>query len=111
MLGLARTAPNRVSLLKHLPLAKRSFAEVVNHTHSNEASASTLPPAIRRRHAIKKPASALINSTTKGKIVLKEDHGLYAFFRKKESDDLVGDARFEVVETPENMQKDTGRLP
>ena len=43
---------------------------------------------------------------------MKEDHGLYAFFRQKEpkeGEELVGDAKYEVVETPEKMQKVTGK--
>lgn len=45
----------------------------------------------------------------KDRIPVREDHGLYGFFRKKDEADLVGDARFEVVETPEKMQHATGR--
>lgn len=42
---------------------------------------------------------------TKGRIPVREDHGLYAFFRRKAGNDLIGDARFETVETPESVQK------
>lgn len=44
----------------------------------------------------------------KEKIPVREDHGLYAFFRRKEGADLVGDARYEVVETPDQVHLVTG---
>jgi large subunit ribosomal protein L47 len=46
---------------------------------------------------------------SKERIAVREDHGLYAFFRRKEDAALAGDARYEVVETPEKVQLVTGR--
>ncbi|KAF8903155.1 mitochondrial 39-S ribosomal protein L47 (MRP-L47)-domain-containing protein [Gymnopilus junonius] len=43
------------------------------------------------------------------KVPVRDDHGLYGFFRKKPAAGLVGEARYEVVETPEEGQLVTGR--
>ena len=42
------------------------------------------------------------------KLPVREDHGLYAFFRRKPDDTLKGENRFEVFETPETYQLSTG---
>jgi large subunit ribosomal protein L47 len=42
------------------------------------------------------------------KLPVREDHGLYAFFRRKPDDTLKGEDRFEVFETPETYQLLTG---
>lgn len=107
MLKLARTVK---SASRFPPLASRSFAEVVNATPSNEVSASA-PPAVRRPKSLLKPTNTSQNVLINGRIPVREDHGLYAFFRMKEvkeGDSVVGDARYEVAETPENIQKVTG---
>lgn len=47
----------------------------------------------------------------KGKVPVREDHGLYGFFRRKELKDgetLEGEAKFEIVETPQSMQTTSG---
>jgi len=54
------------------------------------------------------------SSTIINKVAVREDHGLYAFFRRKpqkpDSPELVGEDRYEVVETPEEGQLITGSL-
>jgi large subunit ribosomal protein L47 len=44
------------------------------------------------------------------KIHVREDHGLYAFFRRKPDDTLKGEDRFEVVESPDTFQVLTGMV-
>lgn len=44
------------------------------------------------------------------KIPVREDHGLYAFFRRKPDDTLKGENRFEVVESPDTFQVLTGMI-
>ncbi|KAF5382730.1 hypothetical protein D9615_002850 [Tricholomella constricta] len=97
MLSIARAVANRVSWAAPR-LTTRSFAEVV----AVPSVAASTPPAPSERQS-RKPTSPL-----KERIPVKEDHGLYAFFRKKDDDSLVGDAKYEVTESPESMQKQTG---
>ena len=87
MLALARRAPKRVS---RLTTAIRGLADVIG-----------TPPD--------QPTPPALSSPPKGSIPVREDHGLYAFFRRKEGADLVGGAQYEVVETPEKMQRLTGK--
>jgi hypothetical protein len=44
------------------------------------------------------------------KLPVREDHGLYAFFRRKPDDTLKGENRFEVFETPESYQVLSGMV-
>jgi len=88
-LAFVRTAPKRVPRLTTGRQTIRTFADVVPAPPSQQT-----PPA---------------PSLKKGRIPVREDHGLYAFFRRKEGDDLTGDANYEVVETPEKNQHLTGR--
>ncbi|KAF8645230.1 hypothetical protein AX16_008057 [Volvariella volvacea WC 439] len=83
MLAFARqaTVPRIIS---------RTFAQVVNTT-SGVSSA--------------KPSAPVNGLPLTGRIPVKKDHGLYAFFRRKQGEGLVGDARFETLESPESMQK------
>jgi len=94
MLSFVRTVLSTSSLGKRPPTF-RSFAQVVN-------TPSPTPAAVKRTgHALRK-----------GRFSVREDHGLYAFFRRKEpkeGEELTGDAKYEVVETPEKMQKVTGK--
>ncbi|RDB18006.1 54S ribosomal protein L4, mitochondrial [Hypsizygus marmoreus] len=94
MLSLARAVPKRVSGFTFTSLTTRSFAEVETRTSiaSQTSSQSSVNP-----------------TALKGRISVREDHGLYAFFRQKDEENLIGDAKYEVVETPEKMQKETGR--
>ncbi|TFK64622.1 MRP-L47-domain-containing protein [Pluteus cervinus] len=72
---------------------RRSFADIVAAPSSTQLSANVLQPTT--------PAGLPI----KGRIPVREDHGLYSFFRRKPGAELQGDARFETVETPESIQK------
>ncbi|KAF8798950.1 MRP-L47-domain-containing protein, partial [Phlegmacium glaucopus] len=103
----------------------RSFAEIVAETptrHPNAGSRlrrrqarllegpkliagpSTLPSEPLQTPGPPKPKQKLTHN-----VPVREDHGLYAFFRRKPDDTLKGENRFEVVETPETYQVLTGR--
>ena len=43
------------------------------------------------------------------KVPVPDDHGLYAFFRKKTGNNDTGEAAYEVVETPDQGQLSTGK--
>jgi len=89
MLALARTAARRINRVP-----ARSFAEIVS-VEQNTPSTSV---------------STNGRSNPFQRIPVREDHGLYAFFRRKSGDDLVGDARFETFESPDSGQVMTGKL-
>jgi large subunit ribosomal protein L47 len=44
------------------------------------------------------------------KLPVREDHGLYAFFRRKSDDSMKGEDRFEVMESPDTYQVLTGMV-
>jgi hypothetical protein len=50
----------------------------------------------------------------KEKVPVREDHGLYAFFRRKEvkfgAEEPQGEEKYEVVETPQAMQTISGEF-
>ncbi|KAG5648427.1 hypothetical protein DXG03_005001 [Asterophora parasitica] len=96
MLSLARAVVNRASWATPR-FATRSFAEVV----AVPSVATSTPPVERK--------SRKVTSPLKERIPVNENHGLYAFFRKKNDETLTGDAAYEVTESPESMQKQTGR--
>ena len=93
MLALARTAVRRINRVP-----ARSFAEIVS-VEQNRPSTSSNNVVSTNGH-----------SNPLQRIPVREDHGLYAFFRKKSGDDLVGDARFETFESPDSGQVMTGKL-
>lgn len=103
MLALVRTAPKRISRPANGRPIIRALADVVA-TLPNKSIIN--PPPVPRNPT---PTQRSIYVLSKERIPTREDHGLYAFFRRKEDVDLVGDARFEVVETPEKVQGVTGR--
>ena len=121
MLSLSRHASKRIPT----PLL-RSFAQAVGRNtqdHNPNLDVSKLDTSHRRqrRHRAKKLDPTTIpkipfasSSTTTTKVAVREDHGLYAFFRKipqkPDSPELVGEDRYEVVETPEEGQLITGLL-
>ena len=86
----------------------RSFAEIVAENPT------------RQRKLRKKEARLLAGSASESsepsqpkekliqRIPVREDHGLYAFFRRKPDDTLKGEDRFEVVESPDTFQVLTG---
>lgn len=118
MLSLSRHASNRIPS----PLL-RSFAQVVErNTRDHSPSASEVDTSRRRQGrqrakklgTISSKTPSASSSTTTSKVAVREDHGLYAFFRKvpqkPDSPELVGEDRYEVVETPEEGQLITGLL-
>lgn len=96
MLSLARPST------KHLYTSfSRCFAEFVPHrgrSGSRPSSYSSVAVFDQKNEA----------TNHKRRITVREDHGLYAFFRRKEEEDLLGDARYEVFETPDKAQVPTG---
>jgi large subunit ribosomal protein L47 len=102
MLALSRTSSKHISRLADGRLIVRGLADVVG-TIRNESAISAAPPAPQPA-----PKQRSVHVLTEGKIPVREDHGLYAFFRRKEGADLMGDARFEVVQSPEKAQRPTG---
>jgi large subunit ribosomal protein L47 len=100
MLAFVRTVPKRIPRPMIIQPAIRALADVVAALPNH--STISAPPA---------PASPKnVHVLSKERISVREDHGLYAFFRRKEDANLVGDARYEVVETPEIVQRVTGRF-
>ncbi|KAF9452885.1 MRP-L47-domain-containing protein [Macrolepiota fuliginosa MF-IS2] len=98
VLSLARTLRQRTPTLQFQ--CRRWFAEVVNAPSED----STGVPVTAT------PTKAV--DWRKGRVPVREDHGLYGFFRRKEVKDgevLEGDARFEVFETPQSTQIQSGR--
>ncbi|PFH54078.1 hypothetical protein AMATHDRAFT_53887 [Amanita thiersii Skay4041] len=92
MLSLTRHVPRRVTL----PMT-RSLAEVVSTKSKTIASVSGLPT--------KKQKPIL-----QEKVPVREDHGLWAFFRRKPDVSLVGEERYEVIEHPFTLDRSrTGR--
>lgn len=111
MLSFSRHASKRIptSIL-------RSFAQVVepNRNPSLDTSKTdTLPRKERHRKPKKLDPTPPETPTITNKVAVREDHGLYAFFRRKpqkpDSPELWGEDRYEVVETPEEGQLITGR--
>ena len=92
MLALARTAARRIDRVP-----ARSFAEIVSVEQNTPSTSSNI-------------VSTNGHSNPFQRISVREDHGLYAFFRRKNGDDLVGDARFETFESPDSGQVMTGKL-
>ena len=86
----------------------RSFAEIV-------AENPTRRRKFKRREAgASAPSGSPEPSKPKEKLIQKlpvrEDHGLYAFFRRKSDDTLRGEERFEVVESPDSYQISSGMI-
>ena len=112
MLSLSRFASKRIPG----PFL-RSFAQAVGPgDNSNLASEIDTSHRRRRRRTKKLGSTATLPSASSStsKVAVREDHGLYAFFRripqKPDSPELVGEDKYEVVETPEEGQLITGLL-
>jgi len=86
MLRLTRNVPKRVSV----PLT-RGLAEVVPAKRTSSVSVTRKSKATR--------------ILEQGRVPVKEDHGLWAFFRRKQGDDLVGEARYETTEHPVTVEQ------
>ncbi|KAG6830974.1 hypothetical protein H0H87_006625 [Tephrocybe sp. NHM501043] len=99
MFTIARGVTNCIPRTPASRISTRSFAEVVGApTVSSDAS-----PAHYKR-------PRKLHRILKEKAPVREDHGLYGFFRKKENaDELTGEAKYEVVEESASKQKQTGR--
>jgi hypothetical protein len=87
----------------------RSFAEIVAENPTRQRK---LKRRERRLLADSAPSESPEPSKPKEKLIRKipvrEDHGLYAFFRRKSDDTLKGEDRFEAVELPDTYQLLTG---
>ena len=92
MLSLVRTTARRINRVP-----ARSFAEIVSVEQNTPSTSSNI-------------VSTNGHSNPFQRIPVREDHGLYAFFRRKNGDDLVGDERFETFESPDSGQVMTGKL-
>ncbi|KAF8631055.1 hypothetical protein AX15_002661 [Amanita polypyramis BW_CC] len=93
MLGLSRKFPRYTTA----PLT-RNLAEVV--------SAKDTSPA----PAVKKTGKVATQTLQYGRVPVREDHGLWGFFRRKPGDDLVGEAQYETIEHPGRVEQSrTGR--
>jgi large subunit ribosomal protein L47 len=77
----------------------RSFAELVPIQSAQLIPHSSEEAPARRRKRTSKPPVA---EKPKGaRVPVREDHGLYAFFRRKQDDNLTGEDRYEVLEIPQ----------
>ncbi|KAG6831940.1 hypothetical protein H0H92_006541 [Tricholoma furcatifolium] len=92
MLAAARCAfSNRIQRVTTVQGTTRSLARVVP-APTRSSKPQTLARILRE------------------KVPVKEDHGLYGFFRKKEnSDELTGEGKYEVFEDQASKSKQTGR--
>ncbi|KAH0586167.1 54S ribosomal protein L4, mitochondrial [Termitomyces sp. J132] len=94
----ARAIINRGPRASTSRLAFRSFAQVVQTPSGSPSSSLT-----QRR-------PQKLSRILRDKVPVREDHGLWGFFRRKENgDELEGEAKYEVVEDPQNRHKQTGR--
>ncbi|KAG6837630.1 hypothetical protein H0H93_006151 [Arthromyces matolae] len=95
MFAVARSVVNRASRTGTSRILTRSFAEVVSAPSASSSSK-------QRPHNL--------SYILKEKVPVREDHGLYGFFRKKDNAaELSGEAQFEVFEDPQSRSKQTGR--
>lgn len=85
MLSLARGCSRRAALQPFSVAASRSLA----------TEATT--PIPTENLPVKSDASNA--AWRKGKLPVREDHGLYAFFRRKEDEKLTGEDAYETVES------------
>jgi len=78
----------------------RTFAKILSIS-----SPGAHPPDPTASHRALQSAQSTEHALGKERIPVKEDHGLYAFFRKKDDDpELKGGARYDTVEAPESMR-------
>jgi len=88
-------APRRLSRL-----STRSFAEHVPVPQFTPLPSVEAPAGKRKRKSKLLPEP--VAEKPKGRIPVREDHGLYGFFRRKRGDNLAGEDRYEVLETPDD---------
>ena len=87
MLGLTRNVPKRSAVLW-----TRGLAEVA-------PVKSTSPTSVTKRT---KTATRILEQ---GRVPVREDHGLWSFFRRKKGDDLTGEARYDTIEHPNAVEQ------
>ncbi|KAJ3504413.1 hypothetical protein NMY22_g17933 [Coprinellus aureogranulatus] len=87
MLSIARRCSRRASLQSFSLFSTRGLA----------TEASTPIPA--ENLPVDTPDASAGQSWRKGKVPVREDHGLYAFFRRKADEKLTGEKAYETVES------------
>lgn len=87
----------------------RSFTEALNAEihHDQFAPPVTKAGPSNGRHRIPRRAEDL-HPLSATKVPVREDHGLYAFFRRRDPNG-TGEGNCEVVETPDQGQLATGK--
>lgn len=94
MFAVARAIVNRVPKASTSRISVRSFAEAVQ-------APSVSPSSSSRRQKL--------SQILKQKVPVREDHGLWGFFRKNEdADKLEGEAKYEVFEDIRSRARQTG---
>ncbi|KAG6906615.1 hypothetical protein DXG01_012933 [Tephrocybe rancida] len=97
MLALTRATARRIPRATTPCASTRSFAEVVRAPSVSSSS----PPSVYKPRKLFR--------ILKERVPVREDHGLYGFFRKKEgAEELIGESKYEVVEDSLSKQKQTG---
>ncbi|KAG6878084.1 hypothetical protein C0993_012411 [Termitomyces sp. T159_Od127] len=98
MFAVARAIVNRVPTASASSTSARSFAKVVQAPTGSLKS----PPSQRKPQKLSR--------ILRHKVPVREDHGLWGFFRRKEkADELEGEAKYEVFEDAQSMLRQTGR--
>ncbi|KAJ2921166.1 hypothetical protein H1R20_g15929, partial [Candolleomyces eurysporus] len=89
MLSLARCSSKRTTLLKSFSSTpRRGFVQATNEPIAAEARQLT------------DASNTADGSWKKGKVPVREDHGLWGFFRRKANSSLNGEDAYETVEAP-----------
>lgn len=98
MLSIFRNATPTASRVLRFALPCRRFAQVVP---ASTPKSKEVEPAAQDK--------TIRFTAGKRKVPVKEDHGLYAFFRQKPDANLRGEDRYISLETPETQENLTGR--
>lgn len=77
----------------------RSLAEIV----------PAQPHQFPRTGLTKAESSTSTRVSRNSRVSVREDHGLYAFFRRRTGENLTGEDRYEVVEPPEEGRLISGK--
>ena len=88
----------------------RSFAELVpiQSTQSAPPPSASVEASPRRRRRKSQLPPGPVEKAKPGRVPVKENHGLYGFFRRKPGDNLTGEDRYDVVETPDDARMISG---
>ncbi|KAF9475657.1 MRP-L47-domain-containing protein [Pholiota conissans] len=107
MFSFTRSAAQRVP--RHLT---RSFTEALTSESQIEQSSllitTSAGPSTRGRRAPASRSTLKFATLPHEKVPVEENHGLYAFFRRKPNGP-TGEAGYEVVDTPQESQLHSGR--